>query len=418
MSTLLPDCAACAALCCVAPCFRRSADFPVDKEAGERCPELGDDDRCTVHGRLRVLGFVGCDVFDCFGAGQRLTRATSEPAARHARLSLATAGHQGLWLLDEASRRGVEVQGLRQRLDEAVERYARSGDGDLPEVLERVRTELRAASAALRGPGAELEGADLAGVDLRDRELRDADLRSALLLGADLRDAELERTDLTGADLRGARLHGADLTHALFVSDAQLRAAEGDLDTRLPDHLERPSHWRPALELTLLDQLDDLAPAVRELMDEAFDGDFTDEDWEHGLGGVHSVLVDAGEVVAHASVVPRPLWIEERRLAVGYVEAVAVLPERQGEGLGTQVMRALDEALDASELGVLSTGEHRFYERLGWERWAGPTWVREAEGDRRTADEDDGIMIRRTPTTGELSLHAAIVCEPRDGDDW
>ena len=38
---------------------------------------------------------------------------------------------------------------------------------------------------------------------------------------------------------------------------------------------------------------DELA-AIRALLDEAFDGDFGDDDWEHALGGIH-VLVHEGD---------------------------------------------------------------------------------------------------------------------------
>lgn len=40
----------------------------------------------------------------------------------------------------------------------------------------------------------------------------------------------------------------------------------------------------------------DLAPAdlraVRDLLDDAFDGGFSDEDWDHGLGGIHVLVHD------------------------------------------------------------------------------------------------------------------------------
>jgi uncharacterized protein YjbI with pentapeptide repeats len=68
-------------------------------------------------------------------------------------------------------------------------------------------------------------------------------LRGALLLGADLRNADLRRADLLGADLRGARLHGADLTDVLFLTQPQVSAAVGDGATRLPDRVDRPTHW-------------------------------------------------------------------------------------------------------------------------------------------------------------------------------
>ena len=51
----------------------------------------------------------------------------------------------------------------------------------------------------------------------------------------------------------------------------------------------------------------------------------------------------------------------------GYVEAVAVAPGHQRSGLGTAVMAALAAVIhERFELGVLSSGEWGFYERLGW----------------------------------------------------
>jgi hypothetical protein len=70
------DCASCAALCCVAPAFAKSSDFAIDKPAGQACRNLGGDFRCTIHERLEPAGFKGCTVFDCFGAGQRITQET------------------------------------------------------------------------------------------------------------------------------------------------------------------------------------------------------------------------------------------------------------------------------------------------------------------------------------------------------
>ena len=68
------DCARCFALCCVAPAFAASADFAIDKPAGQPCPNLLADFRCGIHDHLRERGFPGCTVFDCFGAGQRVAQ--------------------------------------------------------------------------------------------------------------------------------------------------------------------------------------------------------------------------------------------------------------------------------------------------------------------------------------------------------
>ena len=70
------DCTRCVALCCVAPAFSASADFAIDKAAGEPCPNLCADFRCSIHDWLRPRGFGGCAAFDCLGAGQKIAQVT------------------------------------------------------------------------------------------------------------------------------------------------------------------------------------------------------------------------------------------------------------------------------------------------------------------------------------------------------
>jgi aminoglycoside 2'-N-acetyltransferase I len=154
-------------------------------------------------------------------------------------------------------------------------------------------------------------------------------------------------------------------------------------------------------------------------MDEAFGGGFDDTDWDHALGGWHVLVTDGGALVAHAAVVPRDLRVDGRPVDAGYVEAVATAPARQGEGLGTLAMREVDRLLrEHHHLGVLSTGAHAFYGRLGWERWWGPTFVRHGDELVRTPEEDDGIMVLRFGPSRTMDLAAPISCEARSGDDW
>jgi len=163
--------------------------------------------------------------------------------------------------------------------------------------------------------------------------------------------------------------------------------------------------------------------AIRALMAAAFDSNeeerFSDDDWEHAVGGVHFVLELDGEIVAHAAVVERDLHVAGRPLRTGYVEAVATAPERQGMGLGSIVMTDVSDSIrERFELGGLGTGRQSFYGRLGWQVWAGPTSVRTADGDRPTPDEDGSVMVLATPTSPPLDLSAAISCEWRPGDVW
>lgn len=83
---------------------------------------------------------------------------------------------------------------------------------------------------------------------------------------------------------------------------------------------------------------------ARELMDAAFAGGFTDDDWAHALGGRHAWVGGAsGTVVAHGSLVPRRMWVGEDQVEVGDVEAGAVRPDLARRGLGGAVMAALEQ---------------------------------------------------------------------------
>ena len=147
--------------------------------------------------------------------------------------------------------------------------------------------------------------------------------------------------------------------------------------------------------------------------------DFSETDWGNALGGLHFVAEDERGILAHASVVPRELGVDGRRLRTGYVEAMATRPDLQGLGIGTEVLRAVNEHIaEAYELGALDTGSDWFYRRLGWLRWRGPTFVRTADGIVRTEDEDGNIMVLPTPVSGPLDLEAPISCEWRPGDVW
>ena len=102
---LQADCARCRALCCVGPAFAASADFAVDKPAGQPCVNLSDDDRCGIHTELRPRGFPGCVAYDCFGAGQQVVQVTfggrdREPAM-FAVLPVVRALNELLWYLAE-----------------------------------------------------------------------------------------------------------------------------------------------------------------------------------------------------------------------------------------------------------------------------------------------------------------------------
>lgn len=158
---------------------------------------------------------------------------------------------------------------------------------------------------------------------------------------------------------------------------------------------------------------------IRALLDAAFDGDFSDDDWAHAVGGRHVWVRGPHGVVSHGSLVERTLVCGGQALRVGYVEAVATAAAHRRQGHGAAVMRRLGEYVAAQyPLGALSTGTFDFYAPLGWERWRGPTFVAGSGGCERTPDDDGGVMILRTTRTPAIDLDGDIVCDWRPGDVW
>src|SRR5262245_33465087 len=181
---LRADCERCFALCCVAPAFSVSADFPITKNAGQACPHLQLDFRCSIHTRLRQQGFRGCAVYDCFGAGQKVSQVTF--AGRDWRQDPTTAKqmfavfpimrtlHELLWYLTEALRLPSahllhaelslalsQTERLTHKSPDALlELDVRAHQRDVNVLLLRVSELVR---AAVRHKKKELRGADLTG---------------------------------------------------------------------------------------------------------------------------------------------------------------------------------------------------------------------------------------------------------------
>ena len=265
-AALRADCAQCVGLCCVVPGFSASADFAISKPPGTPCRHLRSDFGCGIHDRLRAKGFPGCTVYDCFGAGQKVTQVTFGGAdwrdAPDVASQMAAAFpimrrlHEMLWYLSDAmALPGVDdVRGdLAQAYDE-TDLLSRLGADqlvrlDLTEHASAVHALLdqasRLARAGRRHPDLDRRGADLVGRNLRAVDWSGAMLCGALLIGADLRHADLSGSDVIGADLRGADLRGANLTGTIFLIQAQLDAAIGDAATTIDDTLRRPAHWSP-----------------------------------------------------------------------------------------------------------------------------------------------------------------------------
>ena len=115
----------------------------------------------------------------------------------------------------------------------------------------------------------------------------------------------------------------------------------------------------------------------RRLADEAFDGDFGDEDWEYALGGLHALLLR---------------W----RTRSGGPMTPAPSARRRGDLL---------------------------YRARGWQCWRGTTWAMTPAGRVRArsrtgprAEDDAAVFV--LPGGVRLDLDGELTCDWRDRDLW
>ncbi len=109
-------------------------------------------------------------------------------------------------------------------------------------------------------------------------------------------------------------------------------------------------------------------------------------------------------------------------MLVGYVEGLAVRPDRRGRGHGARLMTALEHVITRGgfEIGALSaTGQaDAFYASRGWWRWRGPTSTLGPRGVELTPEDDGSIFVLPLPAAGALDVEGHLTCDWRDGDVW
>lgn len=271
-TTFQADCANCFGLCCVALAFTASSDFPVDKAAGVPCKNLKDDFRCGIHTNLRPSGYSGCTVFDCLGAGQKVSQQTfggiswkDHPQSARQMfqvLPVMQQLHEMMLYLTQAIERhgkGVLETELRKSRKEIYGLTLASAErllaidlhqcrGNINKLLIQVSEEVRLDSGRFnkklnRKKGPNYQGTDLMGAKFHGKFMKGSLFRGAYLIGADLSRADISNSDFIGADLRNADLSGADISGSLYLTQMQLNSAKGNNSTKLPALLSRPAHW-------------------------------------------------------------------------------------------------------------------------------------------------------------------------------
>ena len=161
----------------------------------------------------------------------------------------------------------------------------------------------------------------------------------------------------------------------------------------------------------------DLA-VIKEVLLDAYEGDFSEQDWQHTFGGARFVGTIDDQIVAHAAVVPRAVLINDLPMTIGYLEGVAVSSKFQGQRLGSQLLQYVSDFCRSNyEISMLSTDEFDFYGKFGWQRFKGTSGVIQNSVMSLTPEEDDGLMYLAGNSAESIEISTAY-CDWREGDCW
>ena len=163
--------------------------------------------------------------------------------------------------------------------------------------------------------------------------------------------------------------------------------------------------------------------AAQALVDEAFGGEFGDDDWDHALGGLHALAFEGTRLVGHGALVQRRVLHRGRTLRCGYVEAVAVREDWRGQGLAVAIMDGIEQVIrGAYQLGALSSSDdgRHLYASRGWLPWTGTSSVLAPTGLASTPGDTSTLFVLPTnlPDGLELDVTDEITCDWRPGDVW
>lgn len=259
--TLRIDCEKCCGLCCVALYCIKTDGFPENKAAGVPCRHLRSDFRCDIHDRLTAKKMKGCLAYDCFGAGQKVTQKAGEngtwkthPEKAKETFQVFTVVfqlHQMAWYLLEAlalssdQKQQTEITALivenEQLTAAAPDQILSINVAAYREKVNHILKQVSHQVAVM--PDDKKATKDLFGKNLSGENFDGQDFSMALMIATNLEGASLRGTNFLGADLRDANINNTNLSKSLFLTQMQINATRGNVKTKLPKNLVRPSHW-------------------------------------------------------------------------------------------------------------------------------------------------------------------------------
>lgn len=257
-------CNECSGLCCVALYFSKYDGFPADKVAGTPCRYLDNHFSCSIHNELHSKNMKGCLAYDCCGAGQIVTRLYGEknwksnPCTAQEEFDVFVKTfylQQILWYVSEVltlppakvlwAKADIYLNELHLLLKSSPQKIL---DIDIELLRTNINILLNKAwvMAKKQIPNSKniTKKKDFMGHNFRKAQLSGCDFSSTLLIAANLDGCDLTGCNFLGADMRDANIKNANLSESIFLTQGQINAAIGNLNTRIPKHLIRPTGWR------------------------------------------------------------------------------------------------------------------------------------------------------------------------------
>nr|ELR5114236.1 GNAT family N-acetyltransferase [Providencia stuartii]ELR5115371.1 GNAT family N-acetyltransferase [Providencia stuartii] len=166
-----------------------------------------------------------------------------------------------------------------------------------------------------------------------------------------------------------------------------------------------------------------LTPSEKEmlfsLLVEGFDNDFSDDDFQHTLGGMHVIAYDQQKMIGHVAIIQRYMAMNNEPISVGYVEAMVVEQTYRRQGIGTHLMQHTNEIISSCyQLGLLSASEEgqQLYSSVGWKVWKGSLFELKQRQYMRSIEEEGGVM--GWSANESIDFTASLYCDFRGGDQW
>ncbi|MDO4275415.1 MAG: pentapeptide repeat-containing protein [Eubacteriales bacterium] len=258
------NCESCSGLCCVALYFSKSDGFPKDKKAGTACKNLQTDYKCKIYPQLPKHGLKGCMAYDCFGAGQYITRYVKDlpnwltiPQKEAEQIFnsflVVMRVYQTLWYLSQCLILQLpqsEKEKARSLIDEgnmlidiSLEKLAVL---DTQPFCEKANNYLKHICTIFQSyfPNSnKVSSKDYIGKNMKQKDLRGKDFSMSLLIAANLERSNLYGANFLGADTRDTNICNTDLSQCLFLTQIQINSANGNDKTLLPPYLHKPKTW-------------------------------------------------------------------------------------------------------------------------------------------------------------------------------